>query len=96
MRISGSLPLVARTAMPSPSANGSETISKLSPYIFICMGAVKPRSLIFAQLSEATRTVLNPFPAADWSSLFFLTSGQYHTPGYGKLIRIDRPQLSQI
>jgi hypothetical protein len=52
--------------MQSPSLKGSETISKRSPYILMCMGAVKPRSLIFAQLSDAIRTVLNRFlPVCD-------------------------------
>jgi hypothetical protein len=52
VRTTGSFPLIARTAMQSPSSKGSETISKRSPYIFMWTDAVKPRSLIFAQLSE--------------------------------------------
>src|SRR5579863_7356879 len=52
VRTIGSFRLIARTAMQSPSSKGSETISKRSPYIFMCMDTVKPRSLIFAQLSE--------------------------------------------
>lgn len=47
--------------MKSPALKGSETISKRSPYILICMGAVKPRSLILAQLSDAIRTLSNRF-----------------------------------
>jgi hypothetical protein len=38
--------------MQSPSVKGSETISKRSPYIFTCMDALNPKSLIFEQLSE--------------------------------------------
>ena len=59
MRIAGSSPLVARTAMQPPSSNGSETISKRSPYILMCLENVKPRSRIFAQLSELLRTLFH-------------------------------------
>jgi hypothetical protein len=59
MRISGSFPLVARTATQSASSKGSETISKRSPYIFMWTEVVKPRSLILTQLSESICTVFN-------------------------------------
>jgi hypothetical protein len=51
-RISELLPLVTCTEMQPLSSKGSDTISKRSPYMFMCRGAVKPRSLIFAQRSE--------------------------------------------
>ena len=57
VRISGSFPLVARTATHSPSSKGSDTISKRSPYIFMCMLGMKPRSLILTQLSEPICTM---------------------------------------
>jgi hypothetical protein len=40
--------------MQPSSSKGSETISKRSPYIFMRLDGVKPRSLIFAQFSEGT------------------------------------------
>ena len=61
VRIAGSLPLVARTATPPASSNGSETISKCSPYILMCMDAEKPRSFILTQLSESICTYVPPF-----------------------------------
>jgi len=59
MRISGLSPLVAWTATQSPSSKGSETIAKRSPYSFMCIDAVNPRSLIFKQLSWAFFTVFD-------------------------------------
>jgi len=40
------------TAVHPPSSKGSETSSKRSPYIFMCLEAVKPSSLVLAHLSE--------------------------------------------
>ena len=64
VRISGSFPLIARTATPSPSSKGSETISKRSPYIVMCMDGMKPRSLILTQRSDPICTLFTPFSSS--------------------------------
>lgn len=79
VRTAGSFRPIARTATQSPSSKGSETISKRSPYIFMCLDAVKPRSLTFAQLSEQICIV--------FSRLLQQCPGLFCQPGYFSIRR---------
>src|SRR6202167_370274 len=70
VRICRSAPLMARTATPSPSLKGSDTISKLSPYILMWREDAKPRSLILAQRLERVRSHLSPSASTAGASSF--------------------------
>jgi hypothetical protein len=54
----GSLSVVTRTATQFPSTNGSEAISKCSPYSATRLPAMYPRSLSFSQLLDGVWLVL--------------------------------------